>query len=122
MCTIVVTLAAPILLALAGTGAAAQEAYESWPLLQNPFESTGGGGIMIDGYRPVVTGNKCVTDFTAMEPGSAVHYNTVEFDAAPAQGGILCSVGKWRARDGSASGSTPLRVFIKDGIARRSPP
>jgi hypothetical protein len=45
----------------------------------------------------------------------------VEFDAVPAQGGILCTDGKWRAVDGSASGTTPLRVFIKNGVARRSP-
>jgi len=45
----------------------------------------------------------------------------VEFDAVPAQGGILCTNGKWRARDGSASGTTPYRVFIKDGIKRGSP-
>jgi hypothetical protein len=122
MRTIAAALAAPMLLAVASVGAPAQENYESWPPLQNPFESTGGGGIMIDGYRPVVAGDKCVTDFTATEPNGTVYFNSVEFDAAAMQGGILCSQGKWRARDGSSSGTTPLRVFIKDGIARRSPP
>ena len=122
MRTIAAVLAAPMLLAVASVGAAAQENYESWPLLQNPFESTGGDGIMIDGYRPVVAGDKCVTEFTATEPNGTVYHNRVEFDAAAMQGGILCSQGKWRARDGSSSGTTPLRVFIKDGIARRSPP
>ena len=102
-------------------GAAAQENYESWPLLQNPFESTGGGGIMIGGYEPVVTGARCVTDFTATEPNGAVHHNMVAFDAVPAQGGVLCTNGAWRARDGSVSGTTPLRVFIKNGVTRRSP-
>ena len=29
--------------------------------------------------------------------------------------------GKWQALDGSMSGTTPLRVFIKDGVRRRSP-
>ena len=37
------------------------------------------------------------------------------------QGGTLCTKGVWRARDGSASGTTPFRVFIKDGVTRRSP-
>jgi hypothetical protein len=97
------------------------ENYDSWAPLQNPFESTGGGGIMIDGYNPVVTGNKCVTGFTATEPGGKVYHNTIEFDAVPIRGGILCTNGRWQAVDGSASGTTPFRVFIKDGIRRRSP-
>ena len=101
--------------------AAAQENYESWELLKDPFPSTGGGGIMIGGYRPMVIGDKCRTDFTATEPGGTVYQNTVEFDAVPAQGGVLCTNGKWRARDGSASGTTPYRVFIKDGVSRGSP-
>ena len=101
--------------------AAAQESYESWEPIKNPFPSTGGGGIMIGEYRPVVVGDKCRTDFTATEPGGTVYYNSVEFDALPAQGGILCTNGKWRSRDGSASGTTPYRVFIKDGVSRGSP-
>jgi hypothetical protein len=117
----VIAVAAAIVLALAKAGALAQENYESWPLLQNPFESTGGGGIMIGEYRPVVTGTTCVTDFTATEPNGTVYYNSVAFDAVPVQGGILCRDGKWHARDGSSSGTTPLRVFIKDGVTRRSP-
>jgi hypothetical protein len=103
------------------TGAKAQEDYEKWAPLQTTFESTGGGGIMIGEYRPVVMGDKCVTNFTATEPGGKVYYNIVEFTATPVQGGTLCADGKWRAVDGSASGTTPLRVFIKDGVARRSP-
>jgi hypothetical protein len=113
--------AASALMALTVSGAAAQENYESWALLQSTFESTGGGGIIIKEYNPVIVGNKCVTNFTATEPSGKIYYNMVEFDAVPMQGGILCTDGKWRAVDGSASGTTPLRVFIKDGIARRSP-
>jgi hypothetical protein len=113
--------AASALMALTVSGAAAQENYESWALLQSTFESTGGGGIMIKEYNPVIVGNKCVTNFTATEPSGKIYYNMVEFDAVPMQGGILCTDGKWRAMDGSASGTTPLRVFIKDGVARRSP-
>ena len=112
---------AATLAALAVSAAAAQEDYASWPLLQSPFESTGGGGIMIGGYDPVIVGDKCVTDFTATEPGGTVYYNSVEFDAVPAQGGILCTNGRWRARDGGASGTTPFRVFVKDGVRRRAP-
>jgi hypothetical protein len=113
--------AASALMALTVTGTAAQENYESWALLQSTFESTGGGGIMIKEYNPVIVGNKCVTNFTATEPSGKIYYNMVEFDAVPMQGGILCTEGKWRAVDGSASGTTPLRVFIKDGVSRRSP-
>jgi hypothetical protein len=113
--------AASALMALTVSGAAAQENYESWALLQSTFESTGGGGIMIKEYNPVIVGNKCVTNFTATEPSGKIYYNMVEFDAVPIQGGILCTDGKWRAVDGTASGTTPLRVFIKDGVARRSP-
>ena len=47
-------------MALTVSGAAAQENYESWALLQSTFESTGGGGIMIKEYNPVIVGNKCV--------------------------------------------------------------
>ncbi len=113
--------AASAVLLLAIAGAAGQENYASWELLKNPFESTGGGGIMIGGYDPVIVGDKCRTDFTATEPGGKVYYNKVEFDAVPVQGGTLCTNGKWRAADDSASGTTPFRVFIKDGVKRRSP-
>ena len=115
------------LVCLAGTPAHAQsqapagENFDAWPVLKNPFESTGGGGIMIGGYEPVVSGSVCATDFTATEPNGAVHENRVEFDAVPTQGGILCTNGRWRARDGSSSGTTPFRVVIKDGVVRRSP-
>src|SRR5262245_63446798 len=58
------------LLVVAAPGASAQENYESWPLLRSTFPSTGGGGIMIKGYDPVVTGGKCLTTFMAVEPGA----------------------------------------------------
>jgi hypothetical protein len=109
------------LLVAAVAPAAAQENYESWPLLKSTFGSTGGGGVMIGEYRPVIDGDKCKTDFTATEPDGKVFYNTVEFDAVPAQGGTLCTNGKWRARDGSMSGTTPFRVFFKEGVVRGSP-
>ena len=112
------TLAAAALLA---TPALAAETYASWAPLGSPFESTGGGGIMIGGYDPVVKGDKCATDFTATEPNGTVYYNSVEFDAVPTDGGILCMNGKWRSRDGSATGTTPFRVFIKDGVKRAAP-
>lgn len=99
----------------------AQENYEGWEILENPFESTGGGGVMIGEYNPVIVGNKCVTNFTATLPDGKVYHNVVEFETAQVQGGTLCTSGAWRARDGSASGTTPFRVFIKDGVVRRSP-
>ena len=46
----------------------AEENYESWAILKNPFESTGGGGVMIGEYNPVIVGSKCVTNFTATLP------------------------------------------------------
>ncbi len=102
---------------------ATAEDYAKWPLLTPEFESTGGGGIMIRGYDPVVSGGKCNTNFTAHEPGAngKVYANAVTFEASAVQGGILCADGRWRALDGSATGTTPLQVFIKDGIKRRSP-
>jgi hypothetical protein len=99
----------------------AEESFESWAILKNPFESTGGGGVMIGEYNPVIVGSKCVTNFTATLPDGKVYYNVVEFETVQVQGGTLCTEGKWRARDGSASGTTPFRVFIKDGVTRRSP-
>ncbi len=99
----------------------AEENYESWAVLKNPFESTGGGGVMIGEYNPVIVGSKCVTNFTATLADGKVYYNVVEFETVQVQGGTLCTEGKWRARDGSASGTTPFRVFIKDGVTRRSP-
>jgi hypothetical protein len=109
------------IVALAISAASAQENYESWPLLKNPFESTGGGGIIIDGYQPVIVDKTCVTDFTATTPAGQVYYNTIVFETETVQGGTLCTNGKWRAKDGSATGTTPFRVFIKDGVVRRSP-
>ena len=115
--------AACALMALAAPIASAQENYESWPVLRSTFPSTGGGGIIIKGYDPVVTGGKCVTTFMAVEPGANpnVYPNFIEFEAVPAQGGTLCQNGKWRAFDGSATGTTPYRVFFKDGVFRGSP-
>jgi hypothetical protein len=108
-------------LACCATAASAAEDYASWAVLNNPFPSTGGGGIMIDGYKPVIKDGKCLTDFTATEPGGKTYYNTAEFETVQAEGGILCTNGKWRAVDGSASGTTPFRMFIKDGVVRRAP-
>lgn len=103
------------------SGALAQENYASWRLHTETFPSTGGEGVMIGGYKPVVAGNKCTTDFTATLADGKVYHNSVEFDAVPEQGGILCTNGRWRAKDGSAEGTTPYRVFVKDGVMRGAP-
>jgi hypothetical protein len=115
--------AAAVLLVLATVQSvrAQEPAYESWPRLVNPFESTSGGGVMIDGYKPVVSGNACNTDFSVKMPDGATFQNEITFDALPKQGGIHCANGKWRAKDGSAAGTTPFEMFIKDGVVRRSP-
>lgn len=100
-----------------------EEDFSRWPVLVNPFESTSGGGVMIDGYKPVVDGSLCRTDFSVFIPGPSggTFQNEVEFDARAVQGGILCTNGRWRAKDGSASGTTPFRVFIRAGVAHRPP-
>jgi hypothetical protein len=109
-------------MALAAPIASAQENYER-PVLRSTFPSTGGGGIMVKGYDPVITGGKCLTTFTAVESGANpnVYPNFIEFEAVSAQGGTLCQAGKWRAFDGSATGTTSYRVFFKDGVFRGSP-
>jgi hypothetical protein len=100
---------------------ASEPNYASWPLLVNPFESTSGGGVMIDGYKPVVAGAVCSTDFSVRMPDGATFQNEIVFEAKATQGGTLCTAGKWRAKDGSASGTTPFEVFIRDGVMRRTP-
>jgi hypothetical protein len=100
--------------------AQAADDYAGWPVLKSTFPSTGGNGLMIKGYDPVISGGKCVTTFMAVAPGEnpAVYPNYIEFDAVPEQGGILCTNGKWRAFEGGAQGTTPFRVFFKDGVFR----
>jgi hypothetical protein len=100
-----------------------QENYASWPPLRPTFPSTGGGGIMIKGYDPVIVGNRCLTTFMAVTPGDnpQVYPNFIEFEAVAAQGGTLCQNGRWRAFEGGATGTTPFRVFFKDGVFRASP-
>lgn len=118
-----ISVVASIVMMLAAPVTAAQDDYASWPLLRSTFASTGGGGIMIKGYDPVIVGDKCVTTFMAVEPGAEprVYPNYIEFEAVAAQGGVLCQNGKWRAMDGGATGTTPFRVFFKDGVFRGSP-
>ena len=103
--------------------AQAQEDYASWPVLRSTFPSTGGGGFVIKGYDPVITGGKCITTFMAVEAGDnpKVYANVAEFEAVPAQGGILCRDGKWRAFEGGAKGTTPFLFFFKDGVFRAAP-
>lgn len=105
---------------LVATAVTAQENYEAWAPLTDPFPSTGGGGIMIHDYDPVVANGVCATSFRAIEPNGTTYHNVITFDATETQGGTLCSNGKWRAADGSASGTTPFRVFIKGGVKRGS--
>jgi len=113
---------------LAPLGAAAQDKqmnqdnFASWPVLKSTFPSTGGGGVMIKGYDPVIAGGKCVTTFMAAVPPSDLYFNVVEYDAVPAQGGTLCTNARWRSFDGKDSGTTPFRMFYKDGVFRGSPP
>jgi hypothetical protein len=96
------------------------EDFSQWQILTQDLNSTT-GKAKISGYVPKVMGKMCSTDFTTTEEDGRISYNIAEFDAVEMQGGILCMNGKFRAKDGSASGTTPLRVFIKDGVQRRSP-
>lgn len=114
---------ASALLGISGGAALAQENYEGWPPLTSTFASTGGGGIMIKGYDPVLTGAKCITTFMAVEsgPNPAVYPNLIEFEAVAMQGGTLCHNGKWRSFDGAATGTTPYRLFFKGGQWRGTP-
>jgi hypothetical protein len=102
---------------------AVAEDFTNWQPLQSSFPSTGGGGITIKGYDPVITGGKCVTTFMAVPEGAdpIVYPNIVEFEAVERMGGTLCQNGKWRSFDGATSGTTPFRVFQKDGKFFRSP-
>jgi hypothetical protein len=111
-----------MLLVWASHGAHAADDFAAWSVLKSTFPSTGGGDIMIKGYDPVITGGKCVTTFMAVAPGDnpAVYPNFIEFEAVPQQGGILCTNGKWRAFEGGAQGTTPFRIFYKDGVFRGS--
>ncbi|MGE7468251.1 hypothetical protein ACQKLX_02335 [Bosea sp. NPDC003192] len=118
--TVIVSLIA-VCTALAIHGARAQERFDDWAPLTDPFPSTGGGGIMIHDYDPVVASGKCTTRFRAIEPDGTTYHNLIEFEASETQGGVLCSKGQWRSADGSASGTTPFRVFIKDNVKRGSP-
>jgi hypothetical protein len=101
--------------------AAAEENYAAWPQLQSTFPSTGGGGYMIKGYDPVIKGGKCVTTFMASLPPDELYLHVAEYDALPAQGGTLCTNGRWRSFDGKDSGTTPFRMFFKNGVFRAQP-
>jgi hypothetical protein len=111
-------LAACGILALSIMGLRAEDRPSSWPVLIQPFESTGGGGIMIAGYDPRIVDGRCLTDFTATTPEGEVYRNEVVFDAVPIDGGILCRNGRWRAKDGSAAGTTPFQLFVAGGVLR----
>jgi hypothetical protein len=110
-----------VVLALALGAGLAQANEADWPELPTSFPSTGGGGWMITEYRPALDGSSCRTGFVAVSPAGERFENEVVWNAASRNGGVICTAGRWRAKDGSAEGTTPLEVFIKDGVARRAP-
>ena len=69
----------------------------------------------------MVNGALCTTNFTATTADGTVFRNAAEFDAVQAQGGILCTNGRWRSLQGDARGTTPYRVFFRDGVVRGWP-
>jgi hypothetical protein len=107
-----------VLAALLATPAAAQPDPATWAVLPERFPSTGGGGWIIGEYRPQVILDRCVTGFTATSPEGQVFRNIVVFTARAHAGGTLCEDGHWAANDRSAAGTTPIRVFIRDGVVR----
>ncbi len=107
--------------ATAQTTPSATEDYGNWPLHRRQFGSTGGGGVIIGEYDPVVNGAQCSTNFTATLADGTVLRNAVEFDAVPTQGGTLCTNGRWRSLENDARGTTPYQVFFRDGVARGWP-
>jgi hypothetical protein len=98
-----------------------QENFAAWPLLTSTFPSTGGGGYIIKGYDPVISGGKCTTTFMATLPPNELYLHVAEYDAVPEQGGTLCTNGRFRSFDGKTSGATPFRMFFKDGVFRGAP-
>src|SRR2546423_15687508 len=100
------------------SGAAAQESFETWRLHTPSFPSTGGNGVIIGEYRPVIVGDKCTTDFTATLPDGKVYYNSVGFDAIPMQGGTLCTEERWRGADLRADRLTPPPPSCQDRVGR----
>lgn len=115
-----VTRFATILLFLGLASPALAQDYGSWKQLTNPFPSTGGGGVMIHDYDPVISGKICTTDFSA-RTGDERLEGSVVFDAVETQGGVLCTNGRWRMKADGATGTTPFQVFIRDGIKRGDP-
>ena len=111
---------AAALLVLAPLGVAAEEDFASWPVLKSTFPSTG-GGYVIKGYDPVIKGGKCVTTFMASLPPDELYFNVAEYAAVPAQGGTLCTNGQWRSFNGKDTGTTPFRMFFKDGMFHGRP-
>jgi hypothetical protein len=117
------TIAIGVNLLMGCTPTLANDNFAAWPPLTSTFPSTGGGGVMIKGYDPVIIGDTCTTTFMALIPGppQAVYSNVATFDAVPTAGGILCTNGRWKAFEGGATGTTPFRMFFKDGVFRAAP-
>lgn len=110
------------LLGLVPSLAAQAQDVSGWTPLERRFESTGGGGWVIDEYDPVLVDGRCRTNFLALGPAGERAANIVEWEATPIPGGVLCRNGQWRGQDGQGSGTTPLQVFIRaDGARFRSP-
>jgi hypothetical protein len=109
------------LLACLATPALAQPA--GWVPLPTRVDSTGGGGWIIDQYRPVLLGDRCVTAFSVTSPQGETFRNIAAFEATPAEGGVLCRNGRWRAEHGAGeAGTTPLEIFLRaDGARFRAP-
>jgi hypothetical protein len=116
-------LAALIISALTMTTSRAEVDMTTWPLLSSTFPSTGGGGITIKGYDPVIAGGRCVTTFMAVTSGDdpEVYANFAEFDAVEQAGGVHCRNGRWKSFDGQQAGTTPFEMFFKDGLFRARP-
>jgi hypothetical protein len=94
-----------------------------WVPLPTRFESTSGGGWIIDHDQPVLLGDGCVIAFSVISPQGQTFRNIAAFEATPVAGGVLCAQGRWRAEDGSGeAGTTPLEIYISaNGRRFRAP-
>ncbi len=110
-----------LMLTLIAAPAMAQPDDENWQRLAPRFESTGGGGVMISECDPIILDDRCATPFTATLPDGRVFRNIAVFQALPVQGGVLGPRARWSAVDRSAQGTSPIEVFIGQGVSRRSP-
>ena len=79
--------------------------------------------------HPMVLGMERFAENVSKKSGGKIKVNLFpggvlggdQANVSAVQGGTLCTNGKWRAFDNSINGTTPYRVFFKDGVFRGQP-